>query len=59
MSNKSKRKNLLFGKPYTESSIELIKQKSLNRKHLLNIKLKLSAIRVNLVNIYENFLLKD
>jgi group I intron endonuclease len=54
MSNKKVRENNpLFGKTHRESSIELMRQKALNREHLLNTKLKLSAIRGNPINIYE------
>jgi group I intron endonuclease len=54
MSNKKVRENNpLFGKTHRESSIELMRQKALNREQSLNIKLKMSAIRGNPVNIYE------
>ncbi len=54
MSNKKVRENNpLFVKTHRESSIELMRQKALNREHSLNIKLKMSAIRGNPINIYE------
>jgi group I intron endonuclease len=49
--NKQRCKNPLFGKFHKESSIELMRQKALNKKQSENIKLKMSAI--NPVNIYE------
>ncbi len=46
-------KNSFFGQTHKESSIELMRQKALNRKQSEDIKLKMSAIRGNPVNIYE------
>ena len=46
-------KNSFFGKINKESSIELMRQKALNRKQSEDIKLKMSAIRGNPINIYE------
>jgi NUMOD3 motif len=50
---KQRENNPLFGKFNKESSVELMRQKALNRKHSEDIKLKMSAIRRNSVNIYE------
>ena len=47
--------NPLFGKTQSENSIKLMKQKALSIKHFENVKLKMSAISGNLVNIYEKF----
>ena len=47
--------NPLFGKTHSKNTIELMKQKALGRKHSEDIRLKMSAIRVNPVNIYEKF----
>lgn len=56
MSNKKeKENNPFFGKTHSENSIELMKQKALGRKHSEDIKLKMSAISGNPVNIYEKF----
>lgn len=52
---KQRGNNPLFGKFHKESSIELMRQKALNRKQSENIKLKMSAIKGNPVNIYEKF----
>jgi len=45
--------NPLFGKTHKESSIELMKQKALDRKHSEDTKLKMNKIRGKPVNIYE------
>jgi group I intron endonuclease len=50
---KLKESNPLFRKTHSENSKELMKQKALGRKHSENIKLKMSAISGNPVNIYE------
>lgn len=50
---KQRGNNPLFDKFHKESSIELIRLKTLNRKQSENIKLKMSAIKGNPVNIYE------
>jgi len=52
---KLKESNLLFGKTQSENSKELLKQKASGWKHSENTKLKMSAIKGNPVNIYENF----
>jgi len=51
--NKQRDKNPLFGKTHTKSSIELIKQKALDRKHSEDTKLKMSCVKGKPVNIYE------
>jgi len=50
---KQRGNNPLFGKFHKESSVELMRQKALNRKQSENIKLQMSAITGNPVNIYE------
>ena len=52
---KLKESNLLFGKTQSENTKELLKQKASGWKHSENTKLKMSAIKGNPVNIYENF----
>jgi hypothetical protein len=50
---KQRGNNSLFCQFHKESSIELMRQKTLNRKQSENIKLKMSAIKGNPVYIYE------
>lgn len=52
---KAKNNNALFGKTDSKDTIELMRQKALGkiRIHSDEIKLKMSAVRGNLVNIYE------
>jgi hypothetical protein len=52
---KLRESNPLFGKAQTENSKELMRQKALGRKYSEDIKLKMSAISGNPVNIYEKF----
>jgi group I intron endonuclease len=51
--NKQRDKNPLFEKTHTKSSIELMKQKALDRKHSEDTKLKMSCVKGKPVNIYE------
>jgi group I intron endonuclease len=56
MSNKKVgENNPLFGKTHSEYSIKLMKQKALNRKHSEDVKLKMSVVSGNPVNVYEKF----
>jgi len=50
---KQRETNLFFEKIPKESLIELMRQKALDTKQTQDIKLKMSAIRGNMVNIYE------
>lgn len=47
--------NPLFEKTHSENSIELMRQKVLNRKYFEDTKLKLNVVSGNHVNIYEKF----
>lgn len=49
----AKNNNPLFGKTHSKDTIELMRQKALGRIHSEEIKLKMSAVRGNPVNIYE------
>ena len=50
---KAKNNNPLFGKTHSKDTIELMRQKALDRIHSEETKLKMSAVRGNPVNIYE------
>jgi len=56
---KQKEVILCLDQNHTKSSIELMRQKALNRKHSEETKLKMSTIRGNPVNIYEKVHQKD
>jgi len=52
---KAKNNNPLFGKTHSKDTIELMRQKALDRIHSEETKLKMSAVRGNPVNIYEKY----
>jgi hypothetical protein len=50
---KAKDNNPLFGKTLSKDTIKLMRQKILGRIHSEETKIKMSAVRGNLVNFYE------
>jgi group I intron endonuclease len=50
---KAKENNPLFGKTHNKTTLELMKQKALGRIHSEETKLKMSAVRGNLIYIHE------